>query len=237
MTTDELAAWCERLPRDDDHDFDHVEIGRLKAVAAALRSHAGVEKELAECRSGETWRCFHCDVVFTNRRHAAEHFGAEESDVPACRLSHSEGHLITYIRKLQRELASYRREDNLILRAWDAKVMEGVNAVRRAEETGFNRGVQDAKKMFEEELTADRDAARSEVARLTAELRHLISCVLTVAKENTDEWMEYIPGVINRAANVLGESDRAVYDPGRGDLRIERRPDLADAQPGAAGEP
>lgn len=100
----------------------------------------------------ESWRCFHCGEVFTSRKYAAEHFGASEGDVPACRLSHSEGHLIIYIRKLQRELASYRREDNLILRAWDAKVMEGINAVRRAEEAGYSRGVQDAKKMFADEL-------------------------------------------------------------------------------------
>ena len=35
----------------------------------------------------KTWRCFHCDEVFRDRRSAWEHFGEEyscASDVPAC---------------------------------------------------------------------------------------------------------------------------------------------------------
>ena len=35
----------------------------------------------------KTWRCFHCDEVFTNRKDAYNHFGDESpcgSDVPAC---------------------------------------------------------------------------------------------------------------------------------------------------------
>ena len=99
----------------------------------------------------KSWRCFHCDTVFTNPKHAAEHFGLDESATPACRLSHSEGHLITYIRKLERELEAHRRDDSDILRAMHAREAEQREAVIRAEERGYNRGVQDAKKMFEEQ--------------------------------------------------------------------------------------
>lgn len=92
------------------------------------------------------WRCFHCDTVFANRKHAADHFGADEGDTPACKLKHSEGHLVDYIRKLQRELASYRREDNHVLRSMYALEAEHAEALRREEEKGFARGVADMQK-------------------------------------------------------------------------------------------
>lgn len=99
----------------------------------------------------KTWRCFHCDEVFTNPRHAAEHFGYEEGFTPACKLSISEGHLITYIRKLEAEINRHRREDSDVLRAMHAREAEQFEAVRRAEERGYDRGVQEAKRMFEME--------------------------------------------------------------------------------------
>lgn len=92
------------------------------------------------------WRCFHCDMVFTNRDHAAEHFGVGEHDTPACKLSHTEGHLITYIRKLQGELQEYRAEDNDLLRAMLSLESEHQQALIREEEKGFARGVADMKK-------------------------------------------------------------------------------------------
>lgn len=92
------------------------------------------------------WRCFHCDTVFMNRKHAAEHFGRDEGDVPACKLSSSEGHLVTYIRKLQAELNSHREERDEILLAWHARDAEHHEALRREEEKGFTRGVEDMKK-------------------------------------------------------------------------------------------
>ncbi len=140
--------------------------------AGCWRNDRAEKAEAKLIAEKETWRCFHCDEVFTSRKYAAEHFGSDEGDTPACRLSHSDGHLVTLIRKLQRELASYRREDNHILRAWDARVMEGVDAIRKAEERGFDRGVQDAKKMFEEEHAAgtpDAEAVRmAEILEQTA---------------------------------------------------------------------
>ena len=104
-----------------------------------------------------SWRCFHCDAVFTNRKHAAEHFGDDEGSTPACKLSHSEGHLVTYIRKLERDLAQYRREDSHAMRAMVAREAEHAEAVQRAEDRGYDRGVQEAKRLFlSGELTCER---------------------------------------------------------------------------------
>jgi hypothetical protein len=93
----------------------------------------------------KTWRCFHCNTLFTNPKHAAEHFGAHEGATPACKLSNSEGHLVTYIRKLEAELEVHRREDSDVLRAMYAKEAEHREALVRAEEKGYNRGVLDMK--------------------------------------------------------------------------------------------
>lgn len=92
------------------------------------------------------WRCFHCDEVFTNPEHAQEHFGREESSAPACKIRGSEGHLITYIRRLEAELATYRNDSDLITRAWMAKEAEHSEALRREEEKGYARGVRDMTK-------------------------------------------------------------------------------------------
>jgi hypothetical protein len=99
----------------------------------------------------ESWRCFHCNTVFTSRKWAAEHFGADESATPACKLTNSEGHLVTYIRKLEAELAAYRDERDEILMAWNAMQSDNLQAVIRAEEKGYGKGVRDAKRMFEDE--------------------------------------------------------------------------------------
>jgi len=93
----------------------------------------------------KNWRCFHCDSLFTNPKHAAEHFGVSEGDVPACKLSNSEGHLVTLIRKLQRELDDYRQEDSDVLRAWMSKESEHQQQLIREEEKGYARGLADAK--------------------------------------------------------------------------------------------
>lgn len=110
----------------------------------------------------KTWRCFHCDVVFMSPKHAEDHFGADESSVPACKLSSSEGHLVTYIRKLEKEIRSYRSEDHDILRAWMSKESEMAEKVQRAEERGYDKGVQEAKAMFDSGEWQHRSGSRGD---------------------------------------------------------------------------
>ena len=95
------------------------------------------------------WICFHCGDRFYSALHAAEHFGADQSATPACKLTASEGHLITYIRRLEADLEEMRDERDPLYKAWQAKECEHREALRAAEERGYNRGVQDAKAMFE----------------------------------------------------------------------------------------
>lgn len=142
----------------------------LATLDAATAERDALQARVAELEAEQRWRCYHCGEVFTNAKYAAEHFGADEGATPACRLTYSEGHLVTYIRKLEKELAVHRREDSDVLRAMHAREAEQAEKVRRAEERGYNRGVQEAKVMFETEI-AERDRLQTRVAELEAELQ------------------------------------------------------------------
>jgi hypothetical protein len=88
------------------------------------------------------WRCFHCDEVFTGRRWAAEHFG-KDGDTPICQIKSHEGHLATYIRKLEDQLERYRNDDSHVMRSMFALEADHRQALIRAEEEGYNKGIRD----------------------------------------------------------------------------------------------
>lgn len=96
------------------------------------------------------WRCFFCDEVFARFKDAAEHFGCDdacEADVPACKIASHEGHLVTYIRKLEKELRRYMAEDSDVMRSIMALEAGHRQALIRAEEEGYARGVRDTMTM------------------------------------------------------------------------------------------
>lgn len=99
--------------------------------------------------SNPHWRCFFCDEVFTTRGLAAEHFGTEvgcDYPVTACQIKAHEGHLVTYIRKLETELGVWNSESHQIQQAIVTLEGEVASRVRRAEDDGYARGVADMKK-------------------------------------------------------------------------------------------
>src|SRR5262245_41403533 len=91
------------------------------------------------------WRCFHCDEVFRSVRAAREHFGGDMLADPACKLAAHHGHLVTYIRKLEDELARYRDADSDVMRALMVLEVEHRQALQREEEKGYERGIRDMK--------------------------------------------------------------------------------------------
>lgn len=112
-----------------------------------LRLHSPQGDELVS--SGASWRCFFCDGVFRSRAAAAEHFGTEvgcEYPLPACQIKAHEGHLVTYIRKLEAELGIWNSESHDIQKAIVTLEGEVADQVRRAEEAGYARGVADMRK-------------------------------------------------------------------------------------------
>jgi hypothetical protein len=92
------------------------------------------------------WRCFHCGETFTKaqERWAREHFGRDEGSTPVCLIrSSGESALLSALRKAEDELASYRAEDTVLLRAMWAMEADHRQALIRAEEDGYNKAVRD----------------------------------------------------------------------------------------------
>jgi hypothetical protein len=95
------------------------------------------------------WRCFHCGTEFSKaqERWAREHFGADESATPVCKMrSPGESSLLPWIRRMEAEIKSYREEDTLLHRALHEIEADHRQALLREEEKGYARGLRDATK-------------------------------------------------------------------------------------------
>lgn len=114
----------------------------------------------------KTWRCFHCDDVFTNVTHAAAHFGIDQMQQPGCVkvLRNGENYLLDRIFTLQQELKRFYDEDSDIMRWRAAKSIQHSHELRSEEERGYNKGVRD--------MTKERDAERERAEKLEIALRH-----------------------------------------------------------------
>lgn len=98
------------------------------------------------------WRCFHCGETFTRaqERWAREHFGRDEGATPVCLIrSAGEAALLSALRRAEYELASYRLEDTALLRAMWAMQSDHQQALIRAEEDGYNKGVREVGRLRE----------------------------------------------------------------------------------------
>lgn len=103
-------------------------------------------------RDQRAWRCFHCDGVFANPNLAAEHFGADPAAMPACKITAHERHLVTYIRRLEDDLARYRAEDSDVMRSIMVLEADHRQALIRAEEDGYGKGVRDTMKELDQSV-------------------------------------------------------------------------------------
>ena len=89
----------------------------------------------------KTWRCFHCDEVFTDPKEARTHFGAIQGDKAVCALSHDE------IRHMEWCLRRYREEDTDLHRQIALMQCEHTQALMRAEESGYAKGLKDGREV------------------------------------------------------------------------------------------
>lgn len=90
---------------------------------------------------GESWRCFYCDEVFTDRESAHLHFGAGnflDQKTPGCQID------IAAYRAMEETVRRYQEEDADIHRAMHRMAGEHALALRREEEKGYARGMRDA---------------------------------------------------------------------------------------------
>lgn len=144
-----MTLTIRRLPADIIAELKaraHRNRRSLEAELRAIVTTAAIEPEHA-------WRCFHCGDVFTTIKDAASHFGLDQLQEPGCVavLRNGESHLLDRILELERELACYRAEDGDVIRWQRAKAATHAQALTRAEEQGYARGVRDTLAMPEGE--------------------------------------------------------------------------------------
>lgn len=89
------------------------------------------------------WRCFHCDEVFRSANKARIHFGGGPFEDAGCVLKDYENGLLGIIREQQAELERFRSEDSDLLRVIATMEVGHRQALIRAEEEGYNKGVRD----------------------------------------------------------------------------------------------
>ena len=91
-------------------------------------------------QGGESWRCFHCDEVFTDREAAALHFG---NFGPR---SYTDAHCLIdapKLRDMEFQLHRYQEEDGPIHRLMHRQAGEHTQALIRAEEAGYAKALKD----------------------------------------------------------------------------------------------
>lgn len=95
------------------------------------------------------WRCFHCGDTFTlaQKKHAYLHFGMDDTKVSVCLMRlPGEYELLTALRQAEDQLSRWRSETMPILNTLHSMRADHAQALIRAEERGYNKGVLDARK-------------------------------------------------------------------------------------------
>lgn len=87
----------------------------------------------------KTWRCFHCDEVFTCPSAAAEHFGPTQHSTPLCQVARKE------VETLETQLRKYRDEDTDLHRQIANMSGRHQTELMRAEESGYAKGLRDGR--------------------------------------------------------------------------------------------
>ncbi len=138
------------------------------------------EKGEAETREvGEAhgpWLCFHCGETCETEESAREHFGDDQGSTPACKLSQDVLGLVCLLREQDRELRAYRQEDTASHREFYALGATHQTELRREEERGYSRGLEDAKKHPETLGLRASPAACEGRGSVTAEELEAIQC-------------------------------------------------------------
>lgn len=113
-------------------DFTAAQIHELQWAHA-------VAKALLALPEQQSWTCFHCGEVFTERESAREHFGNSQTREAECAID------IAEYRRMEEVSMRHLQEDTELHRALIAKECEMHRAVRSSEEEGYERGLRDAK--------------------------------------------------------------------------------------------
>lgn len=96
------------------------------------------------------WTCFHCGETFRTPNTARDHFGLSPSSDPGCRIKvGAERGLLMALRKAEQEIDRRRDDDGpavaAIMDELRRQQSRHADALRSAEEAGYERGLRDAR--------------------------------------------------------------------------------------------
>jgi hypothetical protein len=143
----ELHEASDRKPKLREFDlfaFRHDVTVAREALHERLRA---LDDETLALLAGEGWRCFHCGEAFTREADAAEHFGGDQDALAGCQIKGHEGGLLQKIREQDALILSYLHETDPLTRAMETMRSEHAAALRRAEELGYGRALEDLRKL------------------------------------------------------------------------------------------
>jgi hypothetical protein len=132
----------------------------------------------------EEWRCFYCDEVFSDREAAALHFGNgngyTSEGKPGCQIDLAE------YRRMEAKEARYAEEDADCHRAMRRQETEHKQALQRAEEAGYAKGLRDSGK-----CPCATTPASAEPGELTdADVDRAVYAFNTHRRNHPEQWNE-----------------------------------------------
>jgi hypothetical protein len=97
----------------------------------------------------KSWRCFHCDELFTSAAKARVHFGYDNHSTPACFIVGAAGSLIEKLREAEKDLDdawfAIQEETLDCHKAMRAQSARHQSSLVAAEELGYERGLRDGR--------------------------------------------------------------------------------------------
>lgn len=133
---------CAITPSEKAHIIEQQKYGGEFVSAARTVEKFAIplytRQQLPPEQQEESWKCFHCEEVFTDRELAALHFGQRIYDTPACQID------AAHLRDLEGQLTRYREEDTDLHREINGLHATHATALQREEEKGYARGLKDA---------------------------------------------------------------------------------------------
>lgn len=100
-----------------------------------------------------TWRCFHCDEVFTDKSAARLHFGRSETSEAACIIkAGAERNLLKALRDAEQQaddaIQAMHNENTDAAKAYHQQRCRHTQALIAAEEAGYERGLADGRALL-----------------------------------------------------------------------------------------
>ena len=129
-------------------------VAHASTVLKALRTAAKAK----EAEAAHSWRCFHCDEVFTTVEAAGEHFGPNCICSPACQID------IAEYRRMEEVHARHVAEDSEMGRKFHGMRADHMRDLIAEEQKGYDKGLADGRKEAEATIVAEREACAAFIA-------------------------------------------------------------------------